>query len=379
MSENLTQTEQKNTENVGEAQEAELTLREELVKQLNEVTEDDDTQGKEATEERSRKERPQSERSQDEEHGEDKEKDEEAETKLLEEEVVEEKVEEKAEETETPNNWNAEEKKAFEDIPDEILTQDGTTISLKAMKDVALNRYEELLKGFNEKAREASTAKKGSEEWNKLLDPYKPQLTAAGMEPQQWIGTILQGVHNLQQNPAAVIKDLIGTYKVSAADLGIKAEQSEDEDDFHGESDPKVTKLETTIETLQKRLDSFENATIQRSNQTVQDEIVAFKSQTNADGNLTHPHFDEARDEMGILMSTGKAKTMQEAYDKCPAVMSKGLKVVKTDNKESLKKAREEAAKAKKAGKTVKTRSGQSVNPHKGLSLRDELKAGLRA
>ena len=368
MSENTTQTEQKNTENVGEAQEAELTLREELVKQLNdqEVTADVDSQGKEGEQ-------------RDEEHGEDKEKDEEAETKLLEEEVVEEKVEEKAEETETPNNWNAEEKKAFEDIPDEILTQDGTTISLKAMKDVALNRYEELLKGFNEKAREASTAKKGSEEWNKLLDPYKPQLTAAGMEPQQWIGTILQGVHNLQQNPAAVIKDLIGTYKVSAADLGIKTEQSEDEGDFHGESDPKVTKLETTIETLQKRLDTFENANIQRTNQSVQDEVAIFKDEKDVDGNLTHPHFDEARDEMGILMSTGKAKTMQEAYDKCPAVMSKGLKVVKTDNKESLKKAREEAAKAKKAGKTVKTRSGQSVNPHKGLSLRDELKAGLRA
>ena len=365
----MTQTEQKNTENAGEVQEAELTLREELVKQFNdqEVTEDGDTQ-KQAAEDQ-----PQDEDS------EDKEKDGETETDVLEEEVVEEKVEEKAEETETPNNWNAEEKKAFEDIPDEIITQDGTTISLKAMKDVALNRYEELLKGFNEKAREASTAKKGSEEWNKLLDPYKPQLTAAGMEPQQWIGTILQGVHNLQQNPAAVIKDLIGTYKVSAADLGIKTEQSEDEDNFHGESDPKVTKLETTIDTLQKRLDTFENASIQRSNQTVQDEMTAFKDAKDVDGNLTHPHFDEAREEMGILMQTGKAKTMQEAYDKCPTVRSKGLKVVKTDNKESLKKAREEAAKAKKAGKTVKTRSSQSVNPHKGLSLRDELKAGLRA
>ena len=346
-----------------------LSLREELAKQLNdqEVTEDVDTPKEE--------QEPQ----QKEEHSEDKEKDGETETDVLEEEVVEDKIEEKVEETKTPNNWNAEEKKAFEDIPDEILTQDGTTISLKAMKDVALNRYEDLLKGFHEKAREATTAKKGSEEWNKLLDPYKPQLTAAGMEPQQWIGTILQGVHNLQQNPAAVIKDLIGTYKVSAADLGIKTEQSEDEDDFHGESDPKVTKLETTIDTLQKRLDSFENANIQRSNQTVQDEMTAFKDAQDVDGNLTHPHFDEAREEMGILMQTGKAKTMQEAYDKCPTVRSKGLKVVKTDNKEALKKAREEAAKAKKAGKTVKTRSGQSVNPHKGLSLREELQAGLRA
>ncbi len=365
MSENTTQTEQENTENAGETQEVELTLREELTKQFDEVVEHDDTPSEE--------DQPQDE------DNEEKEKDGETETDLPEEEVVEEKIEKKVEDSDIPNNWNAEEKKAFEDIPDEILTQDGTTISLKAMKDVALNRYEDLLKGFNEKAREASTAKKGSEEWNKLLDPYEPQLTAAGQTAQQWIGSILQTVHKLQADPKVVIKDFIDTYKVSASDLGFKTEQSEDEDTFHGESDPKVTKLETTIDTLQKRLDSFENATIQRSNQTVQDEMTAFKDAKDVDGNLTHPHFDEAREEMGILMQTGKAKTMQEAYDKCPAVRSKGLKVVKPDNKEALKKAREEAAKAKKAGKTVKTRSGQSVNTHKGLSLREELQAGLRA
>ncbi len=368
----MTQTEQQTeTEGTSTGTEQPLTLRDELAKQFTEQTQ-------EATEDETKttEESPEEDKDVGEKSGE-------AATEALEHkeetEETEKGVEVKQEETETPNNWNAEEKKAFEDIPDEIVTQDGTTVSLKAMKDVALNRYEDLLKGFNEKAREASTAKKGSEDWNKLLDPYKLQLTTAGMEPQEWIGSILQGVHNLQQNPAAVIKDLIGTYKVSAADLGIKTEQSEDEDDFHGESDPKVTKLETTIDTLQKRLDTFENANVQRSNQTVQDEIVTFKSEKDVDGNLTHPHFDEARDEMGILMQTGKAKTMQEAYEKSPTVRSKGLTVVKTDNKEALKKAREEAAKAKKAGKTVKTRSGQSVNPHKGLSLRDELKAGYRA
>ena len=199
------------------------------------------------------------------------------------------------------------------------------------------------------------------------------------MERKQWSRSILEGVRKLQQNPAAVIKDLIGTYKVSTADLGIKTEQSEDEDDAHGESDPKVTKLVTTIETLQKRLDSFEDATVQQKNKSVQDEIIAFKSEKDGDGNLIYPHFDEVRDEMGILMETGKAKTMQEAYGKSPTVMSKGLKVVKPDNKEALKNAREEAATAKKAGKTVKTRSGSSNNHLKGLSLRDELRAGLRA
>lgn len=338
-----------------------LSLREELAKQLNtqseEVTEDANTssENSESSEESS----------------------EESDTEESE-EVAKEEVEETTAEADIPNNWNAEEKQAFEDIPDEIITEDGTAISLKAMKDVVLNRNEELLKAFNEKAREASTAKKGSEEWNNLLDPYKPQLTAAGMEPQQWIGTILKDVHRLQQNPTAVIKELMGAYKVSASDLGVKTEQSEDEDDFHGESNPKVTKLETTIEKMQSRLDSFENANVQRSNQTVQDDIVTFKDAKDANGNLTHPHFDEARTEMGVLMQTGKANTFQEAYDMSPTVRSQGLKVVKTDGKEALKKARAEAAKAKKAGKTVKTRSGTS-NRTNELSLREQLQVGLRA
>ncbi len=343
-----------------------LSLRDELAKQLTkqteEVTED-------ATPEQSETDETSEEKS-----GEDG-----SEKVETGEETVEGKSEE-VKDSDIPNNWNAEEKKAFEDVPDEIIAQDGTAISLKAMKDVALRRNEELLKAFNEKAREASTAKKGSEDWNNLLDPYKPQLTATGQTAQQWIGSILQTVHKLQADPKVVIKDLIDTYKVSAADLGIKTEQSEDEDSFHGENDPKVTKLETTIDTLQKRLDSFENTNIQQKNQSVQDEIVTFKGEIDAKGNLTHPHFDEARDEMGLLMQTGKAKTMQEAYDKSPTVRSNGLKVVNSpeDNKAALKKAREEAAKAKKAGKTVKTRSGASSDPLKGLSLRDTLKVRLR-
>jgi len=342
-----------------------LSLREELSKQLDaqsqEVTEDV-TGSEEVTEEGG-------------EEG----------SKEVSEEVtekVETKEEVKSEEVaDVPNNWNEEERKAFEDIPDEIITQDGTAISLKAMKDVVLTRNEGLLKAFNEKAREASDAKKGTEEWNTLLDPYQPQLTAAGMERQQWIGTILKDVHRLQQNPTAVIKELMGAYKVSATDLGIKTEQSEDEDSFHGENDPKVTKLETTIDDLRSRLDSFENANVQQKNQSVQDELVAFKGELDGKGNLTHPLYGEVRDEMGILMQTGKARTMQEAYEKSPTVRAKALEVVTSpeDTKAALKKAREEAAKAKRAGKTVKTRSGTTNNSHVGLSMRETLQRNMRA
>ena len=357
---------QSGTEETSTGTEETLTLREELTKQLNEQTEevtDDANTPEQKTEEVTEGEES------DEQEGEEVAKEVESKEKI------------EVSDTDVPNNWNEEEKKAFEDIPDEIVTQDGTKISLKAMKDVVLHRNEELLKSFMEKSREVKAAEKGSKEWNNLLDPYQSQLKAAGMEPQKWIGLILQSVHALQQNPKAVIKDLIGTYKVSASDLGFKTEQSEDEDDFHSENDPKVTKLETTIDDLQRRLDSFENAGVQRDNKAVQDEIAVFKAETDANGNLTHPYFDEARDEMGILMQTGKAKTLQDAYEDSPTVRSKGLEVVKNPEKDklALKKAREEAAKAKKAGKTVKTRSGQSNNFNQGLSLREELQKGLRA
>lgn len=365
MSETLNQTE---TEEGTTSDEKTLTLREELAEQLTkqtkEVTEDAETSEQETTEEETTKEEV-------------------AEEVEAEEEAPEEEKAEVVEATDAdvPNNWSAEEKKVFEDIPDEIVAEDGTKISLKAMKDVVLHRNEGLLKAFNEKSREAATAKKGSKEWNNLLDPYKPQLTAAGMEPQQWIGTILKDVHRLQANPKSVIKELIGAYKVSASDLGFTTEQSQDEDDSYVESDPKVAKLETTVADLRAEIDSMKNDGIQRKNQSVQDEILAFKEAKDSKGNLTHPHFDEARDEMGILMETGKAKTVQEAYDMSPAVKSKGLKIVKSsdENKLALKKAREEAAKAKKAGKTIKTRSGKTNNPNAGLSLRDELKMHFRA
>ena len=343
-----------------------LSLREELAKQLKaqEVTEDASTPDEvsEEVSEESTEEGTEEDGAQDE----------------PQKEVTEEV--EKAEETDVPNNWNKEEKQAFEDIPDEITTEDGTKISLKAMKDVVLHRNEELLKAFMEKSREATAAKKGGEQWNNLLDPYKPQLTAAGMEPQQWIGTILKDVHRLQQNPKAVIKELIGAYKVSASDLGIKPEQSEDQDLFHGEDDPKVTKLETTVTDLRAEIDAMRNEGIQQKNQSVQDELTTFQGTLDGNGNLAFPHFNEAREEMGILIQTGKAKTLEEAYKKSPTVRSKGLEVVRSpeDNKLALKKAREEAAKAKKAGKTIKTRSGQTPVMG-GLSIRDTLKANMRA
>lgn len=305
----------------------------------------------------------------------------------------------KTDEVDIPNNWNEEERKAFEDIPDEIEAADGTKISLKAMKDVVLHRQEKLLKAFYDSTdknalleKESESLKTGNEEWNKLLDPWRPQLTAAGMTEQQYIGDILNGVRNLQQNPAAVIKDLMGAYKVSAADLGINTGQSEDLDEFDGQVDPKVTELETTVDKLTKRLDDDAATRVQQQNQSVQDEVAAFKSAVDSDGNLLHPHFDESRDEMGILMQTGKAKTIPEAYEMSPTVRSKGLDVkdpkdepqkdaaLKEVNElNELKERRTQAAKAKKAGKTIKSGSGSATNHLNGLSLRDELKAGLQA
>lgn len=275
---------------------------------------------------------------------------------------------------ELPNHWTDDEKQAFMDIPDEIVAQDGTEISLKEMKSVVNKRYDDLLKAFNKKARNSSEAVKDNSEWNKLVDPYKPQLQAAGMSPHQWIGSILQGVHNLQQNPKAVIRELVGTYKVSASDLGFKTEQSEEEDYLHGEDSPKVAQLETTVDTLRAELNSFKNASVLKENESIQSQLAAFKDEKDSNGNLMHPHFEEARNEMSYYMNSGQARTLQEAYTMSPTVKGKSLNAKDPkDEKLALKKAREEAAKAKKAGKTVKTRSGKT-NSFKDTSLREELR-----
>ena len=334
-----------------------LTLREEIIKQLDQGKEEDapqeevEDEAEEVAEEESTEEQ---------------------------EAVSEEELPEDNEEVDDniPNNWNEEEKKAFLDIPDEIIAQDGTEISLKAMKDVVLNRNETLLKAFNEKAREAADVKKGSEEWNKLLDPYKPQLEATGLSEQQWIGNILQAVHNLQNNPQAVIKDLIDTYKVSAKDLGFT--QQSDEEDYLFEDNSDIAQLKSTIDKLTRRLDSQEQASVQQQNQSVQDQLNAFRDEKDANGNLLHPYFDEARVEMGVLVQAGKAKTFQEAYDNSPTVKLKNLEPRKDPeaDKLALQKAREEAAKAKKAGKTVKTRSGQTSTLG-NVSMREELRLRL--
>ena len=94
-----------------------------------------------------------------------------------------------------------------------------------------------------------------------------------------------------------------------------------------------------------------------------------------------HNHFNEVRDEMRLLLESGKAATLKDAYD--TAVWMRGdirQSLIDQQRAEAQKKATEQAQSARAKSAAVSVKGSSPVNagltPVKG-SLRDTIEAAF--
>lgn len=182
--------------------------------------------------------------------------------------------------------------------------------------------------------------------------PYMPTIRAMNTTPKQ----LVQGWTNVEyqlhqaQTPEAkaqVILKLSKAYGVENKHFGIAEAPAVGADGnpiVAAQVDPAVRQLEDRVAALTKHLETNQTAQARIEYTKIEDEIKGF-AQTAG-----HEHFEAVRHDMSALMETGRAKDLQDAYNK--AIWSNDevrAILLEQQRVDELNKTAERAAAAKRA------------------------------
>jgi len=272
-----------------------------------------------------------------------------------------------------PNDMSDEEKEIFQNM----LDSDNEEIQLAAQ--LFLDRYNNLKRGFYDKAKASAEATKEMEKIDHLFAPFDGFMQQRGIDRATYMGNMIKWEQALSQQPVETLKQLMNQYKVSPKDLGAKLgyEDDEDENDFEYDEDYGNNKKSKKEAALEKRIELLEN---QIANQPVQVQLDNFKSATDPQtGELKHPRYEEVKQIMGALIQQGKASTLEIAYKKAIRALdeeSSEPPISSVSKTSSVDAARKKVAQARKANKSVTNKGGNRVDYSK-MSLRQELQAHM--
>ena len=246
-----------------------------------------------------------------------------------------------------PEHWTSEQKEAF------------TSLTPEAQR-VLLDRDAEFQKGYQERVQ-------GIANIQQALEPYKQIIAQMGVSEDQAIRSLFAAYGQLTANPLEGIRRL-------AQNFGVLDQLAEPDtnDDF---VDPEIKALREQVQNLQGQLHQFGEYQSQSVQAQGQQQVESFKSATDANGNLLHPHFEDALPLIVPLVQSGKS--LEEAYEEAkwsvPAYRETAMAAGKKEPTD-IEKARK-VRQAKKAADSVKPKGKAPSAPEKELSIEDELKA----
>lgn len=246
-----------------------------------------------------------------------------------------------------PSSWKKEVAKKWDDLPDEVKAE------IHRRESDAHRGIKQLdeLAGFGHTMQGA-------------IAPYIQNIQSSGVQPAQAINHLLGVEHVLrngsQQEKAAKLAEIARDYQIDLRSVAPLPP-----------IDPNVQQIINQNRELQQ----FQMTVQQQQQQAVRNEIEAFRA------NPENVHFNEVSEDMAVLLQTGRAESLQEAYDKA-VWMRPDIRqtLVQQQRSEAQKKAVEQ-----KRQKRAKTASGSvkgSANPkatklNSDASLRDTISAAL--
>lgn len=199
---------------------------------------------------------------------------------------------------EAPKSWSAEEKQLFAQLPPET-------------QSIIARRESERDKGFTTKSQELAKKYEDSKAVADLIDREMPNLKAQGITAQQGIQQMIELNKFAQRDPAGYIKHVAGLTGVDLRTLVPKTQ--EPQGDVY--TDPAMTALQNEITSLKNAVSSQIHNAEAAQHHDAQNTITDFENAKDEAGNLKHPHFQEVRGVMGMLIESGQAQDIQSAYD----------------------------------------------------------------
>ncbi len=177
---------------------------------------------------------------------------------------------------------------------------------------------------------------------------------------QEWLQGLAWLDAAMEENPAATLAAVASVYGVPFNAL------SQAVSSVSPEMMARVCKLERGYHDLTSYLQ-------QEQNRNLMTALLMFGRQTDQDGNLLHPYFNEVRAQIVGLLNCGLANNIDDAYQSAiwlqPAVRDELIK-------KRINSQAQEAEKAKKAAFTLK---GKAEKPTRELTLRETLEKNMAA
>ena len=226
-------------------------------------------------------------------------------------------------------------------------------------QDYVLERDKSMTADYTRKTQDVAQIRQAYEPLHHVLNPMRQALQQSGISEAEYVARLIQADRNLQQNPYGAIQQL-------ARNAGINLEALEQPQAATVQQpDPQMNALQQQVQQLQGYVQNNEERQAQERQVGLQGQIETFATQSDADGNLAHPHFDALRVTMGQLIEANAASDLNDAYSKAlrldDTLYQQSLEAERTKVKAAEDKRRKEAvAKAKK----VPTR--RSANPPAG-------------
>lgn len=194
-----------------------------------------------------------------------------------------------------------------------------------------------------------------------IFSSNKNRLESEGFQKiQDWLEGLAWVDWALSVNPAATLDALAVVY-------GVKTGMSQDANsDTTAETISRLCRLERNYHDLTSYLQ-------EQQTRKLWEILEMFGRQTDSEGNLLHPYFEEVRDELIGLLNSGTLQDITSAYESAlwlnPQVREKLIE----------KKISDKAAAAEKAKKAAFNPKGKTEMPQRPLTLREEIAKNMAA
>jgi hypothetical protein len=209
--------------------------------------------------------------------------------------------------------------------------------------------------------------------------PYEALIRASNTTPQalikNWMNMEYQLKMGTSEEKAGLFLKAAETYKIDPAHLKAALERVSAGQSALPQVDPTVAQLKTEVQQLKEHLEKEKSAGAQIEFTKIQTELNEFAK--------NRPHFEAVRHDMSALLEAGRAKDLQDAYDKATwANAEVRAHLIAEQRSAEQKQAAEKAAAAKKAAGTNVARRGsppvnKAANAGSG-TMEESIRAKLR-
>lgn len=249
------------------------------------------------------------------------------------------------------------------------------------LPEVVRNEIKRREDDFHKGIKQYKERANSSQDWERAVQPYMATIQSFGVTPQIAAQHLFATDHALRVSPPAqkvqMLLKIAGDYGVDINTLASGIQQVAGEKIWQQQNpgDPAVKQLQAKIQQMEQQQHQTQQLARTQEASVVQAEIAAFAADPD------HEHFPVLQKDMGHLLQSGSAKSLDEAYEMAMRANPQTYQIWFAQQQQALDAQRKaKVAAARKAGANVVRPNGRTtVNASEPTrSMEEDIEATAR-